>query len=288
MKPCLLLLASTLLALPAVAKPLDVVRYTPNGKLVHLPVRVNNSRPLGFTFDCGAPHSVIDAATARALHIELLAKDEAKGAGRGTFARQHAAPIELALGRARLAVPDPWVIDLSGTGTEHRMDGLLGQDFLERYVVTIDPVKRTFAIFDPKTFRGAGKAVALPLEAVRGKLYLDMSLTLSNGIHAVHRFRIDTGSEDAASDSLVRQSPERRKAVQGVGLGERYEDYSGVFETIGIGPWTIHHAWGPSNEQSAVGMEILRRFTMTFDVPHGRLWLEPNRHLHDPVPAPGN
>jgi hypothetical protein len=31
-------------------------------------------------------------------------------------------------------------------------------------------------------------------------------------------------------------------------------------------------------------MEILRRFTMTFDVPHRRRYLLPNHHLHDPVP----
>ena len=114
-----------------------------------------------------------------------------------------------------------------------------------------------------------------------------MKLTLSNGVSAVHSLRLDTGSEDATSDNLVRQSPERQKALQGVGLGKPYVDYSGVFESVQLGPYTIHHVWGTSNDKPAVGMEILRRFALVFDVPHRWLYLEPNLHLHDPVPEPG-
>ena len=99
--------------------------------------------------------------------------------------------------------------------------------------------------------------------------------------------RIDTGSGDAVSDNLVRRSSERRRSVQGVGLGQPYVDYSGVFDSVELGPYAIAHCWGPSNDHPAVGMEILRRFTLTFDVPHRRLYLLPNAHLHDPVPPPG-
>lgn len=113
-----------------------------------------------------------------------------------------------------------------------------------------------------------------------------MKLSLSNGIAATHRVRIDVGSGDAVSDDFVKRAPERRKSLQGVGLGKPYIDYSGVFDAVQIGPYTIHHSWGPANARPAVGMEILRRFTMVFDVPHGRLYLEPNAHLHDPVPSP--
>jgi hypothetical protein len=112
-----------------------------------------------------------------------------------------------------------------------------------------------------------------------------MTLTV-NGTSVVRRMRVDTGSEDAASDNLVRRSKERRRSLQGVGLGTPYVDYSGVFDSLRIGPYVIHHAWGPSNDHPAVGMEILRRFTTTFNVPAGRLCLEPNASLRDPVPAP--
>ena len=113
-----------------------------------------------------------------------------------------------------------------------------------------------------------------------------MTLRLASGISETHRVRIDTGSGDAVSDNLIRRSPERRKSLQGVGLGQSYVDESGVFESVRIGPYFIRRCWGPSNDHPAMGMEILRRFTSTFDVTHRRLYLQPNRYLRDPVPAP--
>jgi hypothetical protein len=77
-----------------------------------------------------------------------------------------------------------------------------------------------------------------------------------------------------------------RARRQGVGLGTSYIDYSGELDSVRIGPDGIHHVWGPSNDHPAIGMEVLRRLTMTFDLRHGRLYLEPNRTFDEPVPAP--
>jgi hypothetical protein len=33
-------------------------------------------------------------------------------------------------------------------------------------------------------------------------------------------------------------------------------------------------------------MELLRRFVVTFDAPHGLIYLEPTSRLSDPVPLP--
>jgi hypothetical protein len=35
-------------------------------------------------------------------------------------------------------------------------------------------------------------------------------------------------------------------------------------------------------------MELLSRFTLIFDAPHGLLHVVPNSHLADPIPAPGS
>jgi aspartyl protease len=269
----------------ALLTALASVPYQHNGKLIYLPVTVND-RHLWFTLDSGAMHTIINEAAAHRLGIHSIRTDSQGGAGRGTVRRQHAPPLDFFVGGVRLRVNDPYIIDLSHTGTARQQDGLLGEDFLAAYVVRVDPVKRTFTIYDPATFRYHGTGTALPLRAGSEKLYIPMTLELPNGISAQREARIDTGSEDAASDDLVKQSPVRRETTQGVGLGRPYVDYSGVFTRVQLGPYVIKNAWGPSNPVPTVGMEILRRFTMTFDVPRGRLWLEPNRWLHDPVPAP--
>jgi len=52
-------------------------------------------------------------------------------------------------------------------------------------------------------------------------------------------------------------------------------------------PFTFRDSWGPAIPSAAIGMEMFRRFTTTFDVAHGKLYLQPNRRLTEPVPPPG-
>jgi hypothetical protein len=277
-------LLSVILLASVSSRPLTVVPYHVEDELIFLAVRVNGSGPRTFVLDSGARHSIVDSTAAVALELGALSQDSTRGAGRGTVGRQHLAPLDLKVGEVRYHVADPWAIDLWHAGIRH-VDGLVGADLFERFVVRIDPERRMLELYQPEALPpGSGTPIPLTLEDDR--LYVDMRLTLSNGISEVHRLRVDTGSSDAASDDLIRRSPVRHKALQGVGLGLSYVDDSGVFETVAIGPYQIHHSWGASNDHPAVGMEILRRFTMTFDVPHRRLYLLPNRHLHDPVPAP--
>jgi hypothetical protein len=261
------------------------LNYHLNDRLVHVPIRLDGA-VVWFDVDTGAPHTVVDASTARRLHIAVVRADRAQGAGRGTVPREHAVPIDIAVGTVRFRVNDPWIYDLSHTGTPLHEDGLLGADFFKHYVVRIDPIAGTFSVFDPARFRFGGAGSAIPLTDRNDHLFIPMQLSLANGISARRSVRIDTGSDDAVSDDLVRESPARRKSVQGVGLGQAYVDYSGVFSSVQIGPYSIHNAWGPSNSVPTVGMEVLRRFVLTFDVPRNLLYLEPTRDLGDPVPSP--
>jgi len=269
------------------AAPLTVLHVAEADRLVLAPVRMEGFAPLTFVLDSGARHTCFDSVTAAALDLHELAADSSQGVGRGSVRRQHLAPVELSVGGVHFAVQDPWVFDLRHVGISRRVDGMLGADLLERFVVRVDPVGHTLALLDPAAFHPEGSGTSIPLALDDDRLYVDMRLHLAGGVSEVRRMRIDTGSGDAVSDNLVRRSSERRRSVQGVGLGQPYVDYSGVFDSVELGPYAIAHCWGPSNDHPAVGMEILRRFTLTFDVPHRRLYLLPNAHLHDPVPPPG-
>jgi hypothetical protein len=49
---------------------------------------------------------------------------------------------------------------------------------------------------------------------------------------------------------------------------------------------SIRYVWGPAGAVPIVGMEMMRRFTLTFDARRGLLYLEPNASFTEPVPAP--
>lgn len=270
----------------ATITPVGVVRYQFDDKSIRVRARVNGSQPFWFAVDSGARHTVIDTSVAKGLGLRIAGLEQMRGVGKGTVPMQHAVPADISINTVHLRVADPWVIDLHGSEGAPVDDGLIGADFFKAFIVQVDPVRQTIAFYDPSTFRYEGVGAAIPLSAPDNRLFIALKLTLGNGISAVHRVRIDTGSGDAVADDLVRQSPQRRRARQGVGLGQSYIDYSGVIKTVQIGPYVIHDAWGPSQSAPEVGMEILRRFTMTFDVPHGHLYLQPNLHLRDPVPSP--
>jgi hypothetical protein len=267
------------------SQPCAVVAYQSDDRLIHVPVRVNGV-PLWFDIDSGARHSVIDLTTARRLRLTFVRADKMGGAGHGTATMLHAAPLTISVGDATLRVSDPWVLDLSHVGTSRHIDGLVGEDFFQAYVVRVDPVTQTVSLCDPKSFTGTSTGATLPLVVANDRLFVRMRLTLPSGVSATHLVRVDTGSDDAVSDDLVRESSIRRKSLQGVGLGKAYVDYSGIFATVQIGPYRIHNVWGPSGNPPAVGMEILRRFILTFDVSRGQLTLQPTAHLDDPVPSP--
>ncbi|MFY9710527.1 MAG: hypothetical protein WAK88_10200 [Candidatus Cybelea sp.] len=151
----------------------------------------------------------------------------------------------------------------------------------------IDPGAQTIGFCNEPPSPSGPSGATIPLIVTNDRFDINLRLTLPNGVSATHRVHVDTGSDDAVSDDLVRQSSTRRKSTQGVGLGTPYVDYSGLFASMGIGPYTITSVWGPSGNPPAVGMEILRRFILTFDARQGRLGLVPTVRLHDPVPSPG-
>jgi hypothetical protein len=263
----------------------DTIAYRPDDRLINIPVTIGGSQ-LWFDVDTGARHSVIDLATAKRLGLPLIEPARMSGAGHGTAELLHTSPLAVRAGSTSVHVAEPWVLDLSHTGTSRHIDGLVGVDFFKAYVVRIDPEKQTIAFCNGGPIASGPSGATIPLIVTNDRFFINLKLALPNGITATHRVRVDTGSDDAVSDDLVRQSPARRKSTQGVGLGTPYLDYSGLFANVGIGPYTIANVWGPSGNPPAVGMEILRRFILTFDARRGQLGLAPTTRLHDPAPSP--
>ena len=196
-------------------------------------------------------------------------------------------PLPISVGQAKLTIAEPWVIDLSGVPEPKWMRGLIGAELLEAYVVEIDPDRATLRLFDPRKFTKPRGAVAIPVEDVNHGLFMNVTIDVNEKETVSRRVRIDSGSEDSVADEIAKDARTTRRTTLGNGLGKDYQSVSGMYDAVHIGPFTFRHVWGPGAHSPQIGMEMLRRFTMTFDVPHGVLYLKPNEHLHERVPAPG-
>jgi hypothetical protein len=210
-----------------------------------------------------------------------------EGTGQGEVDVRHASPITLKVRNLALNIPDPLVVPaVSSADVPHWVHGIIGAALLESYVVEVEPDRPSVRIFDPGSYQPPANAASIPMIAENRRYFLMATLQVNNNGAVEHKLRIDTGSEDSIADDIVKSSSEVRGTTLGHGFGENYAGQSGVFRVVRLGPFSFTHVWGPSVPHPAIGMEIFRRFTTIFDVPHHALYLVPNRHLSEPTPPP--
>jgi hypothetical protein len=275
-------------AIPASAanKPLATVDVKKDGQLMFVQVRVNGDGPFWFCLDTGAPHSVVDPYIVKRVGLKMLRSDSVTGTGKGAVHIEHAEPTVLSLGGLRVRIEEPWVVDLSGVPIPKTTHGLVGAEFFENYVVEVDPEKPSLTFFDPATFVPPSNTAVVPLITERHRFFVNATLEVNDQQTAERRLRIDLGSEESVADELVKQGSEVRSSTLGQGLGQNYQGVSGLLKAVQLGPFRFEKVWGPESPQPGIGMEIFRRFTATFDASRGKLYLKPNRHLHEPIPEP--
>src|SRR5262249_24373163 len=100
-----------------------------------------------------------------------------------------------------------------------RLDGMIGVDFLERFVVRIDYPGRTLEVLLPEDFRMTGKGVTVPVEKVGGH-YATRGFIQSKGGKPIEgRFILDVGVRlpPPAATPFV----DRNNLISTLGLGPR-------------------------------------------------------------------
>jgi predicted aspartyl protease len=268
-------------------RPLTSMSYRQDGRLVMVEARINGAAPAWFMVDSGASHTVIDPRLQRQIGLPIVASGATTGTGAGSVGVGHAGPVRMTLGTLELDVADPWVIDLAGVPIDPETRGLVGAELFKSHIVRIDPLRRRFEVFNPARFTHSRGGAFIPLTVDGDKLLVSVTLDVRPGLTVTELVRIDTGAEGTVNHPIAAQAEVRVQSSQGNGLGANFEAYSGRYRSVRIGPHVIRDVWGPGAPGPTLGMEILRRFVVTFDAPHGRLHLLPTDALGDPVPAPG-
>lgn len=266
--------------------PLGTFPFKRDGQLMLVEVSIDKSAPVWFVVDSGASHTVFDPKFAKELGLKTESAPPTTGTGTGEVAKSHTRPVVMTLNGVKVDVPQPWVIDLSKAPLPSSVKGLVGAELFKTYVIKMDPQQSTFSVYDSASYRHGEGGASLPLFVEGDKLFFEATLEVPAGQTVTHKLRIDTGSESSINDEIVKQSAEVRTSTLGGGLGEQFKSYSGVFTSVKIGPYVVKHVWGPGGPRPAIGMEMLRRFIITFDAPHGRIYLQPSPALNDPVPTP--
>ena len=272
--------------------------------VIWIPVRVNGGAVLNFAFDSAAAHSAIDWDRAEEIKLPFVSLGEQYGGSGDTKTRiGRAGDVRLTLPGASLQLSRMGVASLRGVSESYgqRMDGLVGAELFERYVVEMDWDQRTFRFHDPRTFRYSGKGSAVPLIVADGMPFVKMELSVPGAEPVEGIFLVDCphpgaiivnrpfveehGLLDAARKSLPRLVTQYTEGVNG-----RSEVLYGRISSVRLGPYILREpvvgfsqakggALADKNFNGILGAEILRRFRVFVDYAAGQIILEPKSTL---------
>ncbi|HEV2665512.1 MAG TPA: aspartyl protease family protein [Blastocatellia bacterium] len=277
--------------------------------LIFLSVRVNGSEPMSFVFDTGASITIINEQSAARLGLKLRGQRRIAGrdGGEGAINLAFAKGVAIDLGDALFAPDQVGVTSLAWAEKflGHPMDGILGGDFIRRYVVEIDYAGKALTLYEPKTYHaGHGGANAETLALKMIGLYPCVSARLKlPGREALDvLLGIDTGAAAAGGFSLNSPFVTRHKLIESMpkvfpgftwGLSGESRGMAGRAESLTLGRTAVlnpllgfsqatkgANSWKEPN--GILGSEILRRFRVTLDYSRKQMRLEPNDSLLDP------
>ena len=272
------------------------VRY--GERHVWVKASIDGRPPEDFLLDTGASVSLLDSAWAATHGIATEGKMQAVGAGATgdvAFAR---------VGSIRVAGPDGDGVEITwqklAVLTLNRFvapffwreaAGILGYDFISRFVTEIDYDNGTLVLHDPKTFTYAGKGTAVPI-TLAGTMPV-VKATIDGRYEGQFRLDVGSGSTVDLHGPYVQQHGLREKlgksiAVMAGGFGGTFTSHLGRMKSMQIGPYSWKNPLvilsgaergGLASEDYAgnIGNEILERFKCTFDYEHRSLYLEPGK-----------
>jgi hypothetical protein len=254
---------------------------------IYVRVRFNN-KPLWFLLDTGSSFMLIDKGSAKAFGLKVRGGRSVQGAGAGKVQIDYVQDkVVLQLEGLETSGYQFSAIDLRSVSDNigHKEEGLLGYDFFKTFVVTVNYDVKTLTITDPTVFHDPGEGTSLPI-SFQGKWpVLHATIAVPGNAPVDSEFVVDSGSGDAVDHPLIKQSTGnvRRTTSQATSLGNPVTGYFGQIDWLQIGPYRMQNptAFCCGGVEKAIGGEILRRFTVTFDYGHAKVILKPNAHIND-------
>ena len=265
----------------------------------YVQVSINGSARQWFILDSGCSGtSVIAKECAERAGLQGEGETETHlGAGAGVrvgVASVH--DVTLEVGGAKMASPELRIFPLAHVSPYEgrRVDGLIGQDFLERHVVEIDYARGRIRILDPTGFAPPAGGTSIPITLQDGLAVAEGAVTVRGGESIPCRLVIDTGVRAtlilyrpfAVAHGLLDAPGNLLSATVGGGAGGETRGDIGRLAVLRIGPSRFQKpvaifsrdtvgVFASSDPDGIIGGELLRRSKVTFDYPHQRIILEP-------------
>lgn len=288
---------------PRDPRALESVPIELTTNLVFVPVSVDGSEPMWFLLDSGAARCVLHDRTVDRLAIETSGSFPASGAGAQSIDARFIPELSLAVGDAGVRSTSGIAIDLSGI--ERRIgrdvDGILGYDLFDQYVVEVDYGNDRLALYDAESFEHEGEGFSVPIELAGNHIVMPARLTLGGRETMDVELLVDTG----AGLDVMLTTPFVRKTDGletlewsivndlGQGIAGKTTSVIGPLESIEIGGVRLDAPLANFSQDESgaaawtfidgiLGSGVLQRFTVTFDYGREVMHFEPNDRIDEP------
>lgn len=261
---------------------------------IFVEVTINGRGPYQFGFDTGG-ENILDVQTARDLGLGLRGEGSQIGAG-AAAQRSWRTDVALAdVGGVRIHDHEYLVLDLQAIRDAigfRRLDGLVGRELFQRFVVDIDFEASALTFIEPAGWnpgKAGGRAVPLSfvgggipaiyatIDGVRGVLAIDTgdrsSLTLFAPFVERHGLRTKYPRKISAFTGWGVGGPIPADVVRGNRLSFGGFDIAQVVTRM---PTLKSGVFASTISSGSIGNGVLKRFRATFDYRGKRLYLAPN------------
>lgn len=269
---------------------------------IFVPVTINGRGPFQFIFDTGGAN-ILDPAVAKELGLKLDPDGEAWGAGAN---RQQAWRTDVSsadLFGVTIRDHEFRVVSLEAIRKAigfRRLDGLVGRELFERFVVEIDYAGQTLTFSEPKTWtppRTLGKPSTLGfyediptlpavVDGLQGNFIIDTgdrsSLTLFGPFVDRHDLRARRAKKVQAVTGWGVGGPIPADVVRAQTFAFAGYDLTGIVTRM---PLLKTGGFASAHVAGSIGTGVLKRFRATFDYARKHLYLTPGANYAVPDPA---
>jgi hypothetical protein len=267
-----------------------VTVHAKNG--VQLKATINGQGPFDAVFDTGSGN-LMTASLAKRLGLKFEG-EATLNAGGGNVPAKVVKVATINIGGLTMSEQLFAVVD---TPITQGQDGIfVGDLLLQNLPIRIDFQKEEITFYSKQGFAYSGSGTEIPTQSKGGTLLAQATVDGIDGL-----FGVDTG--DFYSLSLYAPFVKQHKLVQhyharirgyaGSGFGGPDHGFYTRADTLQLGdfqvirPITVLSTDSSGAESSAaiagnIGIRILRQFTILFDGPHGKMYLEKNAHYGKP------
>jgi hypothetical protein len=262
-------------------------------------VMLDGRGPFRFVLDSGGDY-IVTPEVAAALQARSSGAMQLQGVGSATEGAAFAHVGSLSVGSAVVRNQYTLVLPIAtgfGVAEGLKIDGMLGYQFLARFVTTIDYANSKLTLAMPANAPAtAPQAAAIPFYIDRTIPRIGVTVAgvgISAEVDTGNRAGLELSSPFLAGHPAIAALAKTPRGVVGFGVGGPAYARLGRVPTLQIGPYALSNVVTSFTSQSAgafadpydpanIGGAIWRRFTVTFDYPHQQLLLAKNAEFETP------